>query len=205
MTLAIIFSAASLILCGFFFVYFRAWLGSRMGKDEKLARYREEVNQLIAAIDMATDRDAAIAEDRIQTLKNLIVKADERIAVLLREPEGRKNHQSSDAAVSYAAIGRSHIRIEPAAPETAEPALVHEAASSESPVSAPTAGTRERRPETAPPETPPAPRPFAEEVAELAAQGLSAELIAQKLEVSLSEVDLAMNIRGSRYSGGRFS
>jgi hypothetical protein len=198
MVLSIIFSAASLILCGFFFVYFRAWLGSRMGRDEKFARYREEVNQLVAAIDRATDRDAAIAEDRIQTLKGLIIDADERIVVLRDEQEKWKNGKALRASASYTAMGRSRLPEEAAAvQETAEPVPAAGVVPPETAVPAqPAAGAGERRPVTA--EPPPAPRSFAGEVAELAAQGLSAELIARKLEASLAEVDLAMKIREGR-------
>ncbi|MDR1618619.1 MAG: hypothetical protein LBS06_06185 [Treponema sp.] len=189
MILPVIFSAASLVLCGFFFVYFRSWLGNRMGREEKLARYREEVNRLIIAIDTATDRDAAVAEDRIQTLKNLIVEADEKIAVMLREREKQKN-RSILASESYAALGRGRLSGETvAAPETAEPAVLPETAAP----SRSTAGAEGRQSETA--EIPPASRPFAEEVTELAARGFSADLIAQKLEASLSEVDLVLKIR----------
>jgi hypothetical protein len=205
MILPVIFSAASLILCGFFFVYFRAWLGSRMGRDEKLARYREEVNRLIVAIDTATDRDAAIAEDRIQTLKNLIVEADEKIAAMIGEREEQKKQRALHASAAYAALGRSRPPVEAetaSAPETAEPVPAGETALPGvlAPASS-AAGAEGQQPGAA--GTLPASRSFAEEVVELAALGLSAELIARKLEASLSEVDLAMKIRGNRPPGGR--
>jgi DNA-binding NarL/FixJ family response regulator len=198
--LPVIFSAASLILCGFFFVYFRAWLGNRMGKDEKLARYREEVNRLIVAIDAATDRDAAIAEDRIQTLKNLIVEADEKITLMRREQEKQKSQRALHGPASYAALGRSRLPVETAASrEAAEPVPAGGTVPSGT---APEAGEGKRQSGAV--ETPPESRSFAEEVAELVSQGLSAELIAQKLGASISEVDLAMRIRGGHPSEDRF-
>jgi hypothetical protein len=57
MTLGIIFSAASLILCGFFFLYFRSYLKKKISPGGILEEYQDEVNKLIADIDAATDRD----------------------------------------------------------------------------------------------------------------------------------------------------
>ena len=197
MILPVIFSAASLILCGFFFVYFRAWLGSRVGRDEKLARYREEVNRLIIAIDAATDRDASIAEDRIQTLKNLIVEADGRINAMIGEREKQKR---APQRASYAEVGRNHLPMDAAVPETTESIPAGEASGAPASIPAdPAAGTGQ--PGSA--GSPPGPRSFSETVAELAAGGLSAELIAQKLEAPLPEIDLALKIRGNRPPGSQ--
>jgi hypothetical protein len=244
MILPVIFSAASLILCGFFFVYFRAWLGSRVGRDEKLTRYREEVNRLIVAIDAATDRDASIAEDRIQTLKSLIVEADARINALLVEQEKQKDRRALQARAAYAEMGRNRLPPDAAVPEAAAsapvagppgalasvpasaqageasgsfvsvpadevpgalasvPASVPAGGAPGSPVSVP-AGPAAGTGQSGNAGLPSGPRSFSGMVAELAAGGLSAELIAQKLGAPLSEIDLALKIRGSRPPGGR--
>jgi hypothetical protein len=184
MTLSIIFSAASLILCGFFFLYFRAYLKRRISPEGLLEDYRDEVNKLIADIDAATDRDAYLVEERIKSLKSLMEEVDKKIGVYIQEFDRRRNNEAV-----YAALGR----------KTAGAALP----------------PRPEEPAAVPPETPPgagapspavsgqalpqdaAPKPGAlrEQIAELAAQGLSPAVISARLKVSISEAELVIAIQ----------
>ena len=126
--------------------------------------------------------------------------------------EREKQRRASRAQASYTEAGRNRIPAEAAVPETAEstPAGEPSGVPASVPVgeppgvpafipAGPAAGTGQ--PGSAGP--PPGPRSFSETVAELAAGGLSAELIAQKLEVPLTEIDLALKIRGNRPPGDR--
>jgi hypothetical protein len=106
--MAFVFSAASLILCGFSFVFFGLYLRRRTGAERILTEFKEEVNKIILEIDSATERDLTLVEDRVKALKTLLENADRRvadieryIAVSVREQE---RHRTQEAA--YAALGR---------------------------------------------------------------------------------------------------
>jgi hypothetical protein len=198
MTLPIIFSAASLILCGFFFIYFQSYLRKKTAPREILEDYRDEVNKLIFEIDAATERDSYLVEERIKSLKSLLEEVDKKIGIYVREFERRRSTETV-----YNALGRSG---KPAAPPP------------ESTVSAGKTPLREVSAAPAPPPAgppgasalpladadAPAPdsRPLKERVAELAAQGLAPDTIAARLKVSISEVELIIAIGGSAAGPG---
>ncbi|MDR3304040.1 MAG: hypothetical protein LBS86_06475 [Treponema sp.] len=178
MYIAIMLSAISLLGCVFFFFYFKAYITRRTG-DALLAEYREEVKQLIAELDAATDRDERLVTERIKTLKTLIEKVDKRLSVLMGEEERRRVH-----AETYAELGRKRP-------------LVTDAASNGSTVMAKAPSEPEAREPAGPrivvaeQQLEPAPLPLVEQVMELYKAGLSVDLIASKLKVSVSEVELA--------------
>jgi hypothetical protein len=106
--MALIFSAAGFIICGFSFVFFGLYLKRRTGPERILAEFREEVDKIILEIDAATERDLTLVEDRVKVLKKLLENADRRvadidrrIAVSAREQE---RHRAQETA--YAALGR---------------------------------------------------------------------------------------------------
>jgi hypothetical protein len=106
--MALVLSAASLIICGFSFVFFGVYLRRRTGPKRILAEFKEEVDKIILEIDSTTERDLTLVEDRIKALKTLLENADRRvadierhIAVSVREQE---RHRTQEAA--YAALGR---------------------------------------------------------------------------------------------------
>jgi hypothetical protein len=181
MTLAIVFSAASLILCGFFFVYFQSCLRKKTAPREILEDYREEMHKLISEIDAATERDSLLVEERIKSLKNLLEEVDKKMEVYAREFERRRSTEQV-----YNALGRSPKTVPVPAPAAAPPAAAP-------PAPPPPAET---------PVPPPAPSPgpapegrsLKEKVAGLAAQGLPPDAIAARLKVSVSEVDLIIAI-----------
>ncbi|GHU95745.1 hypothetical protein FACS189479_09390 [Spirochaetia bacterium] len=208
MTFSIIFSGASLILCGFFFVYFTLYIKRRTERANILGDYQDEVNKLIADIDSATDRDALLVEDRITALKKLLEDVDKRITVLTREQD-RKGR--SDAV--YSSLGRQMKVIvqEPpagaglpaaglgrASPlesvlldrEEAGPPSESVTGAADEPVAAfvrgnavPAAAIAEKQELS-----------FAERAAELSRAGFSPDLIAARLGKSISEVELAIAV-----------
>jgi hypothetical protein len=204
MSLSLLFSASSLALCAFSFIFFLAYLRRRTGAERILADFREEVDKLIAEIDGATDRDAALVEERIKTLRGLLDDADRRISVYVRELERRRAQEKA-----YADLGKSPIRYTEAAQASAVSAgLPAEGplftVSSESP---PLSGRGQEEASASPPDAPLFPRaarrslslglevkplPLPERVAELYRAGNSVPQIAERLGVTLAEVDLAV-------------
>ncbi|MDR0399679.1 MAG: hypothetical protein LBH51_01885 [Treponema sp.] len=172
MALQVIFSGASLVLCAFFFIYFHLYIRRRTGRDGVLAACQEEVNRLVAEIDRATDRDAQLVEERIAALRKILEDADRRIALLSRDLDRRRPGTELYTALASRRPGS-------ASPPPAEP---------------PAAPS-----DTAPPRNEPPPvRPLTERVQELSRQGLAAPLIAARLGVSISEVELALAVSRRR-------
>jgi hypothetical protein len=217
MNWSIILSATSLLLCGFFFVYFRAYLRRRTGPEQLLAEFREEVYKLIAEIDAATDKDALLVEERIKTLRSILEDVDKRIGVHIREMDRRRFQEEA-----YAELGRkrSIIGSFPATvPQKTLKAFDLFSGSPQKPiqealaVSEKTPGvegnvasaldtprTTEDNMRVGPRivvsqrQIEPKPLPLAEQVAELSKAGLSPDLIARRLGVSISEVEVAIAI-----------
>lgn len=172
------------------FFYFKWYIKRRTAAEELLAEYRSEVYRLIAEIDSATDRDSLLVEDRIKTLKALLEDTDKRIAVYVRELD-----RSRTGEALYSSLGRGiRAALTPQAPATTVvPAGKPPAAVEAAPTAQP-APPAETVPEG------PSKQQIRDQIAGLAGQGLSPAEIASRLNLSLSEVDLALNLlgRGSR-------
>jgi hypothetical protein len=195
--LQLIFSGASLALCALFFAFFYLYIRRRTASERILADSQDEVNRLIAEIDRATDRDARLVEERISSLRKILEEADRRIALLSRDLDRRQA-----SAELYTALGKA-----PSVSQTAPPAAP---GAGPLPAASPPLSTLSSAVPGAPgPSSPAAPsaaavpavRPLTERVAELSRQGFAAELIAARLGVSLSEVELAIAV--SRRRGAR--
>jgi hypothetical protein len=226
-TLSLVFSAASLILCGFSFIYLLGYLRRRTGARRILEDFEEEVNKLIAGIDAAADRDITLLEDRSTALKAMLETLDRRIASYARELERREKQEAalealspeggSKAAVSgaertegaYAALGRglrSSLRIDPGAPPG--PAASPGSAAPPGPAAQP--GPVEAEPEGAAPEprfirsaNPIKPKaPLAEQALELYRNGFSPETIAVRLGATLAEINLALALASPETHSG---
>jgi hypothetical protein len=197
MTLPVIFSAASLVFCGFFFIYFRDYLKRRIGREEIFSDYREEVEKLVADIDAATERDLTLIENRLKILKETIDTADRRIAVLVRELERKKT--SGDL---YTSLGKhAGKKPDPAVPAADSGRMGDPAGHAPGIAEAENAPVVNVIPAETPgqPELPDLPaagsaKSVGEKAVELAAAGFSPELIASRLGISVSEVDLAITI-----------
>jgi hypothetical protein len=159
--LSIIFSAASLILWAFTFVYFHVRIHKISGGEDLLSDYRKETARLIAEIDSATERDSRIVESRIESMKTVLEDIKKRTGIYVKELEKRQEGERL-----YSELGKKQVII-PAPDEKVE--------------------------ENTPPEDT---RVFRERFSELARQGFSAEIIASKLGISVSEAELAMTLFG---------
>ncbi|MDR2758464.1 MAG: hypothetical protein LBB78_03700 [Spirochaetaceae bacterium] len=215
MYLPLLFSSISLILCGFSFVFFRAYLRRRTGTERILGEFREEADKLIAEIDAITDRDAALVGERIKTLRTLLEDVDRRIAVYNREVNREKKQEAAyvelglkRSVLSTGETPSSGIK-SPSPPE-----VPPEKKGSETTLNQPTPESsdisgviskpqkNDRNGKGASPGEPrfirspiaiqPKPPSFAEQVEKMAGAGLSSELIASRLGTTLAEVDLTI-------------
>ncbi|MDR2782542.1 MAG: hypothetical protein LBB48_01635 [Treponema sp.] len=207
-----IISIISLGLCALFFIYCNAYIRRRTGQERILAEFKEEVSKLIAEIDAATDRDAMLIEDRIKTIKALLDDVDKRI--LLYDQELAKRRANEDV---YAELGRKRLvetRINAYTPDLAiqnseaatpvhemsvQPVLKEERGAEGDEKGEDGEAQRKEK------ETPPAihsaateQKPMLEQIAELSRAGFSPNLIATRLGMSISEVELAIAIAEQR-------
>jgi hypothetical protein len=203
MALAIVFSAASLLICGFSFIYFQAYLRRRTGTKRILAEFEEEVNNIVATIDAAADRDITLVEERVRSLKALLDAADRRITAYAREMDSRAAQETA-----YAALSRPPAQAAPQPPSAEAPAVPPAAQAKARALSGGTIalplgdGPRFVK---SPNPVKPKPRPLTERVSELSQNGLSPEAIASRLGVTISEVDLALAVSERRQSSAESS
>ncbi|MDR1178487.1 MAG: hypothetical protein LBK64_06645 [Spirochaetaceae bacterium] len=176
------------------FLYFRSYIKRRTAAGRILTAFRDEVDQLVAEINAATDRDLSLIEDRVTSLRRLLDDADKRIK--LQHTELERHNTQADA---YAALGRRYVvkngpvPFSPPAPEQ-DNAPEQDAPDEAVPV----------------PEASPVPRPrfirssiqiepketsFAEQVMDLYRGGFAPDLIAGKLGSTIAEVDLVIALR----------
>jgi len=217
MTMPLIFSVISLCLCVFGFFFFRRYIERKTAARELLADYRAEVYRLIAEIDAAADRDSLLVEERIKTLKSILEDTDRRISVYMRELQRSKAGEAMYASLGRgiraaldsrppqlesSALSESPALIEP--PALVEPPAPPElSASQNTPISQELPFPQELPPQetsaSLPPNTAAAKRKpkktkIKVQIAEMSAQGLSSAEIASQLNLSLAEVELALNL-----------
>jgi hypothetical protein len=200
MTMPLVLSAASLCLCVCGFFFFRRYIERKTAARELLADYRTEVYRLIAEIDAAADRDSLLVEERIKTLKQLLEDTDRRISVYMRELQ-----RSRAGEAMYASLGRgirAALDSRPPQLETPDAPISQELPfPQESPIpqEPPAPFKPPASPSSAPSNIPAAKRKpkktkIKVQIAEMAAEGLSPAEIASRLNLSLTEVDLALNL-----------
>ena len=186
MNISIIFSVANLILWAFTFIYVRSLILKQTSKERILAEFRDEVSHLIADIDAATDRDIALVEDRIKTLKSLLEDTDKRILAYKKEINRRSVEEQA-----YAELGRRQGRSTIQVDTTSEQKEDVIPTVPEEPIPKPRFIRTER-------DLKPKASSFSDQVLELYEAGFSPELIASKLKVTVAEVDLAINVSGKK-------
>jgi len=196
--LSLFISIFSLVFCLFLFFYVKWYIKRKTSVSELLADYRSEVYRLNAEINAVTDRDSQLVEDRIKKLKEILEDADKRVKVYVQELD-----RSRTGEALYTSLGRG-IRAAlktspenpPAPASEREPEL-----SSQMPKLALVRHekTFESVPSSMPPELkPPSKRQIRAQIDELVKEGLSPADIASRLNISIAEVDLAMNLFGNK-------
>ena len=184
----------------FMFFYFRWYVKRRTTASVLLPEYRTEVQRLIAEIDAVTDRDSLLVEDRIKKLKELLDDTDKRISVYVKELE-----KSRTGEALYTNLGkgiRAALKTEadpvPNAPQNARlqqvPALSAIRPNIEVvPQVTPAAAVQPEIQQVK--LKPPSKRQIRASIDLLANEGVSPGEIASRLDISIAEVDLAMNLR----------
>jgi F0F1-type ATP synthase membrane subunit b/b' len=193
----VIFSGVNFFLLIFFFFYFQR----RTGRDFILVKIRNEVNNLIADIEKNTDDNLSLLEERIGEVKNLLEDVDRRIEVYTRELDKKRIQEKA-----YAELGKNRLRSIELAEKVARPSKEAESPKNTAPpkdagfpAEAGSGDAAEHKPADprfirAAREIPPAPLPLAEQAVELARAGFSVNLIANRLGISVSEVELAVAV-----------
>ncbi len=196
-------AAANIALWLYFFRKYR----TRFSPEHILRDIRVEVDKLITEISREADRDISLLEGRIRGLKSLIEEADRRIALGNRETSKRETEQRffSDPSVpdgkafqaapktaavpAYDAAGR-YRRTTGTARKTPEENAV--GGVNELPFDAVPAGSVPVL-SSAPNQIKPK-KSVREQILELHTVGYSSEMIAEKLSVTVSEVDLTVSL-----------
>jgi len=178
-----IISIICLSLCFLMFFYFK-WYIKKCTSDSELEKYRSELKKLESDIDAVTDRNLQLIEDSIPKLKILLEETDQRISVYNNEL-GR----SRASETLYTSLGRG---IRAALKTIEEPAQEEPAPLPPEPPAAVIPAVTVQAP---PPEVKiPSKQQIRAAIDFLINEGLTAQDIAARLQISIAEVDLAMNL-----------
>jgi len=212
MNIFIIVSVSCLALCFVMFLYFRWYIKKRTTSAGLLAseldERQTEVAKLIAEIDRITDRDSQLVEDRVTKLKALLQDVDKRIELYEKEIEQLQFQHKNDLAKKpnetlYTSLGRGihaalktpaeEEKAKPKPPSTVEQLFLEQQMREAAPIIEKKEPVRTEVKEKAP--KPPTKKQIRAAIDQLLNEGLSADEIASRLEISLPEVNLAMKLR----------
>jgi len=219
MTVAIVFSVISLCVSVLSFFFFRWYIRRETAVTQQLEVYRKEVDGLIAAIDTVTDRDSMLVEERVKTLKKVLEDTDKRIAVFLREVQrnrsGEALYDSLGRGIRAALDSRPHSKeqpslfpAEPMSPPGATPRVTmpvaETSAATENEVHHVAEEAADKKQKSKPKRTQALTEKGMDEksarsklkvqIAEMSASGTPPQEIASTLDISIAEVDLAINL-----------
>lgn len=207
-----IVSIICLTLCILIFFYLK-WYVKQRTSASGMQEHRTETLKLIAEINAVTDRDLQLVEDRVNKLKLVLHEVDKRIELYEKELENITPKVKKPAETLYNSLGkgiRAALR-EPHIEQTAPAVQMLESAPVPPPprvipalqVPAPQIPAQQvivEVPASVPPAAPPpvtqqSKKQIRAHIDILANEGLSAEDIASQLDISIAEVNLAMNLR----------
>ena len=180
------------------FLYFKWYIKKRTSVSGQLDEYRAEVNKLNAEINSVTDRNLSLIEDRVKKVKELLEEADRRVSVYAGELE-----KSRRGEALYTSLGRgiraalkteeepAPVRLSPVSPQ--ENTSVTQSLTQPERNASPAPAAKD-----APPPKPPSRRQIRSSIDLLINEGLSPGQIASRLDISVAEVNLAMNLRRAK-------
>lgn len=177
MTSILIIALLQILISVFLILWTRSSVRRFLGSDEEIDRVRREIGALIIELDSSADRNVTVLEDRLSALKDLLAEADKRISVLGQE----RTRRLPDETV-YNRLGR-----------TAEPKQVSVAEPRQAPITEPLVPFIRFSEKPLPIE-----EPFADKVVSLARRGFSSDIIAARLGVTMTEVDLVLSMERER-------
>jgi len=197
-----------LIICLSFnfliFFYFKWYIKHRTSAAGVLKEYRaevnnciNEVNNCIVEINAVTDRNLMLVEDKIKEIKEILEDTDRRISVYVKELEKSRTGESV-----YTSLGRGiRAALKTETQPTNAPLLSVARPSIEADVPPPPAAEVVQN-RSSPPsgenlaaQKPISKRQIRAHIDLLVNEGLPREEIASRLDISIAEVDLAMNLR----------
>jgi len=176
----------------FLFFYFRWYIKKRTSVSGQLEEYRAEVIKLNAEINSVTDRNLTLIEDKVKKLKELLEEADKRVSVYAGELE-----KSRRGEALYTSLGRgirAALKTEeaPAASPLLSPVRPHDVSITPS---VPPPVKPAQTAQEPPPSKPPSKSQIRSSIDLLLNEGLSPEQVASRLDISIAEVNLAVNLR----------
>jgi len=204
MNIFFVVSIICLAVCFIMFLYLKWYINKRTSASG-LEEHRVEVAKLIAEINLVTDRNLQLIEDSISKLKIFLEDAEKRIA----EYKDAIQIKTSGEAL-YTNLGRG-IRaalIDPAE-QLPSPQLQNEHPLKSRKLSlepqksgdfseTPVKFENKTAQGASPAQKPPSKKQLRSAIDLLANDGLSAEEIASRLDISIAQVNLAMNLRRTK-------
>jgi len=187
--------------CIFMFFYFKWNIKKRTSVSGQLEEYRTEVYRLIADINAVTDRDSQLIEARIEKLRALLDETDKRISVYVKELE-----KSRTGELIYTKLGRGirdalntgvnpQPELSAVRPNIEVQPQVISAPLEKAPQPSQVSPVQPAVENSAQAQKSSSKRQIRASIDLLANQGVSPAEIASRLDISVAEVDLAMNLR----------
>ena len=175
--------ALGFLLLFFIFIYLKAFVRKRTSLAYILEELQEEVIQLEADIDVKTEQNLQLLEEKIRSLREVCNEAERKIALLNRELEKQNNETKTLEALSKKP------------PEKKPEAQIYKK-SRPLPAANVNTGASPLNITLSHEKLAIKPRPIKERIAELQKAGFAPELIAKRLELNPGEVQFYFNLAG---------
>jgi len=204
-------------LCLVMFFYLKWHIKQRTSALGLSEEHRMEINRLIADINNVTDRNLQVIEDSVTKLKTLLHEVDNRIALYEKDLENlsqlaaklpaQREENSRRNETLYTSLGKG-IRAALSNPKDAEPIPIlfqpglrqseQQIIPSQLPLdqNPPAVSVNQAAGER--PLKPPSRKQIRSHIDLMLGEGISPEEIASRLEISVAEVNLAMNLRRNK-------
>ncbi len=186
MTTVLVSIGVGILIAGLLYIILTKKIERAHSGPEVLNQIRSEVNQMIVELNQTADRNIGLVEQRIQSLNELLSQADRKIKILQREID-----RYSRSVETYSSIKpRSIPPATPASVPAGTPIQDSgKAAYKEPPVQ------RNEKTESAVSSTAPGkPKSKRDRIIDLYNQGISADLIASRVDSTVAEIELIISI-----------
>ncbi len=167
----VILAAAILAVSGGFY-FLKRKIDKAVSSEEWISRVRDEIDELVLEMNQTAERNVALLEDRIRTLESLLEEADRKLLLFQKEKE------KSDLSMQVYSHLKKNTLLTPQEPVQEKSGLQLTLEDEE----------KEHRKEEKS-------LSLKDRVMELYGQGFSSEIISQKLQASIAEVDLIISLQ----------
>jgi len=207
MNIFFVVSIICLALCLIMFFYLKWYIKKNRASSSGLEEHRKEVAQLIVEINSVTDRNLQLVEDSILKLKKILEDAEKRIDeyknAMEIKPSGNALYTNLGRGVRSALKNPQEQPPQYAPPpplQTEHPLKSRQLSLELSPVETAKPPVKaENKTQAAPAvQKPPSKKQVRNAIDSLANEGLSPEEIASRLEISIAQVNLALNLRKTK-------